>query len=141
MISISDEGQQSMKEYYMCNERFNEFIGMSHVSQKHGEVVFGRAQQIGAENDGQCFCRHLIVLFKVCDSAARMSQKECVKKCNTYLSRCSETRFRRSKFACGRPWTMRCIADSRASRSSSSVIGDQSGGEPKEREKTHLSLQ
>lgn len=50
---------------------------MSHIGQNHDKVVLGSSQQVGAENDRQCFSRHVIVFFKVCDSLnGRLSSSE-----------------------------------------------------------------
>jgi len=55
----------------MGNEGLDKFMRMSHVVKNHHKIILRGSQQVGAENDGQGFSRHVIMLFVVGNSSER----------------------------------------------------------------------
>lgn len=59
------------KNAYVCDESLHQLVGVLHVRHDHEEIIVGGSQQIRTEYDGQCVCRHLVVLLVVCDPRIR----------------------------------------------------------------------
>lgn len=47
----------------MSDESFHQLMRKSHVVQYHRKVVLGSTKQIGTEDNGQRFRRHMVVFF------------------------------------------------------------------------------
>ena len=63
----------SHAQTYVCEERFDQLIAVAHVCKDKGEVVLRCTKEIGAEDDGQRFGRHLVMLFVVSHSEGMVS--------------------------------------------------------------------
>jgi hypothetical protein len=59
------------KNAYVCDESLHQLVGVLHVRHDHEEIIVGGSQQVRTEYDGQCVCRHLVVLLVVCDPRIR----------------------------------------------------------------------
>ena len=71
--SVSVLSTVSYAQTYVCEERFDQLIAVAHVCKDKGEVVLRCMKEIGAEDDGQRFGRHLVMLFVVSHSEGMVS--------------------------------------------------------------------
>lgn len=53
---------------HVSDEGLDKFVRMSHIGEDESKVVLGCSQQVRTEHDGERFCGHVIVFFKVGDS-------------------------------------------------------------------------
>lgn len=53
----------------MGDESFDQFVGKSHVVEDHYKIVLRSSEKVWTENNCQRFCRHVVMLLIVSDSA------------------------------------------------------------------------
>lgn len=87
---------------HVSDEGLDKFVRMPHIGEDESKVVLGCPQQVRTEHDSERFCSHMVLFFEVGDPERNDETRTfyCQRK-QTHLSRCSATRFSKSKLARG----------------------------------------